>query len=250
MAGLRIVAIRLLADQPDRLADFLVAALGFERAAGGLLRLGREAVEIEAAAGAPYPADIAANDARFQHFAVIVSDIGAAYERLRTTGGWRAISTGGPQHLPQRAGGVRAFKFRSPEGHPLELLQFSADRMPGPWAGRDGLFLGIDHSAIAVADTRASVAFYERLGFSLATSQVNRGAEQARLDGIPDPIVEVTALNPPGGAPPHLELLCYRQPVTLVSEPAGAGEVAATRLVCQGLAEPLQDPDGHRLLPA
>ena len=44
--------------------------------------------------------------------------------------------------------------------------------------------LGIDHSAISIADTKRSVMFYERLGLSCIGSSLNRGPEQDKLDGI------------------------------------------------------------------
>lgn len=251
MAALKIEAIRLMSREPERLAAFLRDALGFADAGDGRLRLGNETVQVHRADGAPYPADLPSNDARFQHFAVIVSDMDAAYKRLLSVEGWTPISTRGPERLPEASGGVGAFKFRSPEGHPLELLQFPAGEAPAPWDSRPGLHLGIDHSAIGVADTETSIGFYEGLGFSVAARQTNRGAEQGRLDGLGgEPVVEVTALNPPGGAPPHLELLCYRRPAPIRSGPAEPGDVAATRLALSGLAEDAADPDGHGLAAA
>ncbi|KAB0678497.1 VOC family protein [Aureimonas leprariae] len=249
MAGMRIEAIRLLARDPAGLAAFLREALGFAGAGPGRLQLGDEFVEIARADGAPYPADIVSNDTRFQHFAVIVSDMDAALRRLRAVAGWTAISTAGPERLPEASGGASAFKFRSPEGHPLELLQFPSGRAPDPWDARPGLHLGIDHSAIGVANTEASIGFYEGLGFAVAARQTNRGAEQGRLDGVGgEPVVEVTALNPPGGAPPHLELLCYLRPSARSSGVAAPDGVAATRLVVWGMKEAREDPDGHRLV--
>ncbi|WP_152046488.1 VOC family protein [Aureimonas psammosilenae] len=251
MAGLRIAAIRLMSREPQALAAFFAEALGFKWNNAGGLHLGEERVEIERTEGAPTPADLVSNDTRFQHFAVIVSDMDAAYVRLQSVKGWTPISTRGPEQLPQASGGVTAFKFHSPEGHPLELLQFPEGKAPAPWNARSGLHLGIDHSAIGVSDTERSIAFYTRLGFTLAARQTNRGAEQARLDGLvlDDPAVEVTSLTPPGSAPPHLELLCYRRPEAIASPPAEEKSIAATRLILSGMSAPVRDPDGHLLLP-
>ena len=73
--------------------------------------------------GPPYPAGSRSPDLWFQHFAIVVSDMDAAYARLRAAG-VPPISFGGPETLPEQNGGVRAFKFREPDGHPLELLWF------------------------------------------------------------------------------------------------------------------------------
>ena len=47
--------------------------------------------------------------------------------------GWTPISTSGPQLLPAASGGVSAFKFRDPEGHPLELIAFPPGAVPPQW---------------------------------------------------------------------------------------------------------------------
>ncbi|GGE06592.1 hypothetical protein GCM10011390_27130 [Aureimonas endophytica] len=249
MAQLTIEAIRLMAEDPGRLAGFFERAFGFAPVGDGRLRLGEQAIVLAPAGGAPYPADLPGNDTRFQHFAIIASDMAAAYRQLAATSGWTAISTHGPERLPEASGGVLAFKFRSPEGHPLELLEFPASKVPAPWAARSGgPCLGIDHSAISVADTARSIAFYEGLGFSVGSRQTNRGPEQARLDGLAAPRVEVTTLLPRGADTPHLELLCYRQPPAIETKPAAADDVAATSLVLCGMAHEVRDPDGHRLV--
>ena len=112
--------------------------------------------------GRPYPAGSRSPDLWFQHFAIVVSDMDAAYARVRAAG-VPPISFGGPETLPEQNGGVRAFKFRDPDGHPLELLWFPPGQGRAIWQQRAGLFLGIDHSAIAVASTDTSLAFYHGL---------------------------------------------------------------------------------------
>src|SRR5205814_1846750 len=68
--------------------------------------------------------------------------------------------------------------------------------------------LGIDHSAIVVANTGRSVAFYrDVLGFAIGPQSLNRGKEQIRLDRVPDAVVEVTSLDPAPVSTPHLEFL-------------------------------------------
>ena len=140
-----------------------------------------------------------------------------------------------------------AWKFRDPDGHPLELLQFPPDAIPPAWRGA-GLHLGIDHTAISVADFDASIAYYrDRFGFTLSSRQFNWGVEQSLLDGLADARVEVAALHPPGDATPHLELLGYQPP----GRPSAGvpGDVATTRIVLQmDAATPAgtaPDPDGH-----
>jgi len=97
--------------------------------------------------GSPYPHPISPYDTTFQHLAIVVRDMGLAMSHLQRTPGWTAISTRGPQRLPQRSGGVSAFKFQDPDGHPLELLEFSANAVPQHWQEwtKQGIFLGIDH---------------------------------------------------------------------------------------------------------
>ncbi|MBV8911873.1 MAG: VOC family protein [Acetobacteraceae bacterium] len=273
----RIARISLITADVDRSAEFYRQAFGFEpaepeawdeqeiaaliavpggRARLGVLRLGSEAIELIAFTppGKPYPPDSTSLDPWFQHFAIVVADMRAALARLRAVPGWTAISAAGPVHLPESSGGVTAFKFRDPEGHPLELLQFPPDRTPPAWQARpaDGPCLGIDHSAIVVANTATSVDFYRQLGFAVTGGSLNRGDAQERLDSAPGAEVDVTALAVPGAPGPHLELLCYRSPRPRPALPMAGNDVAATRLVLEATgSDPpvlLRDPDGHALL--
>jgi catechol 2,3-dioxygenase-like lactoylglutathione lyase family enzyme len=210
--------------------------------------------------GKPYPQCAASSDVIFQHFAIVVADIGAAYQCLSTAAGWSAISSDGPQRLPATSGGVTAFKFRDPDGHPLELLEFAQGKVPPRWraaAAREP-FLGIDHSAISVRDTARSIMFYEELGLTVAARSLNSGPEQGRLDGIPDPRVEITALAP-SHATPHIELLCYRSTAHVKAASSRSNDIAATRLVLEASdvaattangfrQRQVLDPDGHHLL--
>jgi catechol 2,3-dioxygenase-like lactoylglutathione lyase family enzyme len=221
------------------------AALGVAGAGATVtLRLGTECVRLVSAPDvAPYPADGRANDLLFQHLAIVVADMDAAYARLNTLHGWSAISPG-PQTLPPESGAVRACKFRDPCGHPLELLWFP----PGHgarWAVRPGLFLGIDHTAISVSDAEASVAFYGALGFRVAGRTDNHGPAQDRLDDLPDARVAVTSLRPDADGGIGIELLCYR-----VGGRAASGlSLAADWIVLSGGGtHTLTDPDGHRVL--
>jgi catechol 2,3-dioxygenase-like lactoylglutathione lyase family enzyme len=222
------------------------------------LGLGDEVVELLQfdRPGRLYPKDAVSSDRCFQHFAIVVADINAAYKRLVSATGWTAISIDGPQQLPASSGGVIAFKFRDPDGHPLELLAFPDDRIPPYWQtrSRGGLFLGIDHSAISAADGAASIQFYRGLGFRVAAPSFNSGPEQERLDAVSHAQVEVTALEPER-ATPHVELLCYRSVIQGESSVVRGNDVAATRLVfdvdgfsAASAPQGFIDPNGHRLV--
>lgn len=246
---LRLLRIGRTVADLDRAAAFYCDALGFVRAGvdtqrrAARLRLGAEEIELAAfdPPGAPYPSGSTAADLWFQHIAIVTPDIAAAYQRLLRH---RAvpITQGGPQHLPEAAGGVTCFKFRDPDGHPLELIQFPPGAGDPAWQrGPDALTIGIDHSALSVADADRSAAFYAGLlGLSEASRQVNSGPAQERLDGLAADIVDVVALHPAASATPHVELLGYREPRgrTLAS-PLQPDDIAADRLVLevQGLED-------------
>ncbi|MGT2486969.1 hypothetical protein ACU4GA_15410 [Methylobacterium oryzae CBMB20] len=68
------------------------------------------------------------------------------------------------------------------------------------------------------------------LGLTVAARGLNRGPEQARLDGVVDPQVDVIALEPPDPAP-HVELLHYRAPATRRRLTFGPADRASTRYV-------------------
>ena len=214
--------------------------------------IGEELIEIVAAQTEDERV-FAANETGFQHFAIVVADIDAAFARLAEHGGWRPISLNGPERLPEASGGAAAFKFRDPCGHPLELLQFA--HPPALWRARIDAapslkFHGVDHTALTVSDPQASRAFYERLGFICSHRQINAGVEQRRLDGLADAEdvkVEILSLSPADGARPGIELLGYREPPTILRA-AGDGAPAATAMVfSQGALPATRDPDGHRL---
>lgn len=253
MSDGRILEIRLLCSSPAAMADFYRRAFGCVEVACPpkeiSLRLGSEALSLQQAA-TPDRIDFRGNETGFQHFALAVSDMRLALNHLSAVAGWTPISQAGPEMLPPASGGVTAFKFRDPEGHPLELLQVQPDAMRQHWQGmlRGAPFLGIDHSAISVADTALSGVFYGGFGFTMGRTQRNRGIEQARLDGLAGADVDVTSLT--GSGPPHLELLRYRHPAAC-PKPAIDGSTAATALVLampgHGRSSPVADPNGHRL---
>ncbi|HET9651208.1 MAG TPA: VOC family protein [Usitatibacter sp.] len=256
MAPLRRIALTV-ADAA-RAERFYREGLGFERvpAAPLVMRLGHQEIALETfdPPGAPYPTGSTSCDLWFQHFAIVVADMAEAHARVMAQPGCTAISRHGPRRLPPGTGNVTAFKFRDPDGHPLELLAFPRENTPASWRDDGGkTFLGIDHSAISVSDVERSIAFYgERLGLEVAGRSLNRGPEQADLDDLADPVVDVVALAMPGATKPHLELLGYRAPRGRpIAAVASAHDIAMTRLVCEvqgGGGRVVRDPDGHLLV--
>lgn len=226
------------------------------------LRLGREEIELSEflapSTGRPIPVDSQANDLWFQHVAIVVSDLDAAYARLRAHRVRHASA--GPQRLPDwnpDAGGIEAFYFRDPDGHFLELIEYPKGKGDPRWQRAEGrLFLGIDHTAIAVADTDRSLAWYrDRLGLRVAGTSENFGIEQERLNGVFGARLRITALR--AAAPgPGIELLEYLAPSTGRPRPRDlrAHDLAYWHVDLR-LAEdvrptdglPSADPDGHAL---
>ncbi|HET8888686.1 MAG TPA: VOC family protein, partial [Candidatus Angelobacter sp.] len=126
------------------------------------LQLGEEQIELTqylAPQGRPIPIDSRSNDRWFQHIAIIVRDMDAAYAWLRQNKIHFASS--GPQTLPawnKNAGGIKAFYFRDPDNHVLEVLWFPEGKGQPKWhKPRSDLFMGIDHTAIVVSNTEASL---------------------------------------------------------------------------------------------
>src|SRR5262249_5154164 len=192
-----------------------VEGVGFETLT---MRLGKQEVEFIRfqERGRRYPADSRSQDLWFQHFAIIVSDMDRAFDRLRQFP-FTPISTGGPQTLPPQNGSVRAFKFRDPDGHPLELLYFPPGQGRPIWQqhANDSIFLGIDHSAIGISDTSVSSAFYsDILGMTQAYTTTNRGPTQEALDGTFNAVVRISGFRPISAHGPGLEFLEYRTPPT------------------------------------
>jgi len=243
------------------------------------LRLGEEELElVEAGPNArPYPSPNTSADLVFQHLAVRCMDIDIAFKRLyredsastRPTAISRSPDCGpAPIRLPDSSAGVTAFKFRDPDGHPLELLQPAGNE-----AARSTLRAGIDHSAISVSGAPSSIAFYrDLLGLTVSVYQTNSGPEQGHLDALENPIVDVVSLQTTSELSPHLELLAYRRPIAAPS-PTGANatDIVSDRIVirCSDLSRlasnlgmpsrhirptsegPMllfRDPDGHYLL--
>ncbi|HLF85107.1 MAG TPA: VOC family protein [Blastocatellia bacterium] len=208
----------------EKVSDVEVAGSEYEHLQGlfGLrmrvvrMKLGDEFIELTeylTPRGRPVPVDSRSNDRWFQHVAIITSDMDRAYEWLRKNKVQHAST--GPQKLPETikpAAGIRAFYFKDPDGHALEVLQFPADKGAPKWHQRSGkLFLGIDHTAIVVSDTDASLRFYrDALGMKVAGESENFGTEQEHLNNVFGARLSITALRADSG--PGIEFLEYLAP--------------------------------------
>jgi len=250
------------------------------------MRLGDEAIELTeylTPRGRPVPVDSRSHDRWFQHIAIIVSDMDRAYASLRQHRVEHASLA--PQRLPDwnaNAGGIRAFYFKDPDGHPLEILWFPGGKGDLKWhQPSDRLFLGIDHTAIVVSDTAQSLRCYrDTLGLRVVGESENYGPEQERLNNVFGARLRITTLRAQAG--PGFEFLEYLTPrdgrpvpadarandlahwqTTLVSQDAEAvargirGSPCA--MLSPGVVAPadralgftkgllIRDPDGHAL---
>jgi catechol 2,3-dioxygenase-like lactoylglutathione lyase family enzyme len=229
--------IQMTVADMDRSVDFYAHVLTFEKVSdtevagenveqlfgvfGARVRvvkmaLGDEAIELVqflVPRGRAIPPDSRSNDLWFQHIAIIVRDMGQAYRILRQNNVEHAST--GPQRLPdwnKNAAGIKAFYFKDPDGHPVEILEFPQDKGAAKWhkAGTQ-LFLGIDHTAIAISDTESSLKFYrDVLGMRVAGESENYGTEQEHLNNVFGARLRITALRAPVG--PGIEFLEYLTP--------------------------------------
>jgi catechol 2,3-dioxygenase-like lactoylglutathione lyase family enzyme len=179
------------------------------------LRLGSERLQLIqwiTPEGRPMPTTSRSEDGWFQHIAVVVSNMEKAYDILRQNK-IHQISTE-PQTLPMSnpaAGGVKAFYFRDPDNHSLELIYFPPGKGDPKWQGGKNVFLGIDHTAIAVSDTDRATQFYVgTLGLHVAGESLNFGIEQENLNHVFGSRVRITGLRGPAG--PGIEFLEYVVP--------------------------------------
>jgi catechol 2,3-dioxygenase-like lactoylglutathione lyase family enzyme len=299
-----VAAVAITVSDMDRAVDFYSGVLTFQKVSesevagedyerllgvfGARVRvvrmqLGDESIELLeflAPKGRPIPVDSRSNDRWFQHIAIIVRDMDRAYQVLRQNKVEYASS--GPQRLPdwnKNAGGIKAFYFKDPDGHPLEILWFPPDKGGAKWhRPSDRLFLGIDHTAITVGNTEASLAFYrDLLGMQVAGESENYGTEQEHLNNVFGARLRITALRASAG--PGIELLEYLAPrdgrpfpaderandivhrhTVLMADQAEAVERALRKaradFVSPGLVSPpepgwkgfiVRDPDGHAI---
>ena len=163
--------------------------------------------------GKPIPEDSRSNDLWFQHIAIVVSDMGMAFDKLRALK-VQFVSTD-PQRLPDwnlSAAGIRAFYFRDPDQHNLGLICFPPGKGDPRWQRKgDKLFLGIDHTAVAVASTDTSLTFYrDLLGFRKVGESENFGTEQEHLNQVFGAHLRITGMHAAAGL--GIEFLEYLAP--------------------------------------
>jgi catechol 2,3-dioxygenase-like lactoylglutathione lyase family enzyme len=235
----RVKMIGFTVADADREADFFTKVLQFEKIAdfrvvgneyGELeavfnanmrvvhLRLGEQIVEltqyVSPATGRPIPVPSYSNDEWFEHMAIVVNDMDAAYKILQQNN-VQQIS-GYPITIPQTnsgAAGIKAIKFQDPERHDLELLYFPPGKGEPSWQKRTNkLFLGLSHTAMTVGNTEKGVTFYrELLGLQVGGTTLNTGRTQEVLDDLFNDTCLVTEMVPIS-APPHIEFLDYKTP--------------------------------------
>jgi len=205
------------------------------------LGLGQEQMQltqfIAPPGGRPIPPDSRSNDLWFQHIAIVVSDMDAAYATL-CEHNVQHVSTA-PQTLPDyitAVAGIRAFYCRDPDGHNLELIWFPEGKGVPRWQSKNRLFLGIDHTAISIANTEHSLRFYrDILGLTIAGESENYGTEQEHLNMLFGARLHITGLKAPEGGM-GIECLKYLappggRPVPLDSRPYDLWHWQMTMLV-------------------
>jgi catechol 2,3-dioxygenase-like lactoylglutathione lyase family enzyme len=180
------------------------------------MKLGDESIELTeylTPKGRPVPIDSRSNDRWFQHIAIIVSDMDEAYHWLRQNKVDYAST--GPQTLPdwnRNTAGIQAFYFKDPDQHALEILWFPPGKGDAKWhRGTQKLFLGIDHTAIVVGDTDASLRFYrDALGLIQTGESESYGVEQEHLNNVFGVRLRITSVRSESG--PGVEFLEYLAP--------------------------------------
>jgi catechol 2,3-dioxygenase-like lactoylglutathione lyase family enzyme len=207
----KVSDVEVLGDEFEHLESVFGARMRLVR-----MKLGNEFLDLTqylAPPGRPIPADSRSNDLWFQHIAIVVRDMEEAFQRLR---GLKVqfVSTG-PQTLPpsiKPAAGIKAFYFRDPDQHNLEIIYFPPGKGDPRWQEKtDKLFLGIDHTAIGISNTGASLKFYQDLlGLRKAGESENFGIEQEHLNQVFGAHLHITGMRSDSG--PGVEFLEYITP--------------------------------------
>jgi catechol 2,3-dioxygenase-like lactoylglutathione lyase family enzyme len=201
----------VLGDQFEHLEGVFGARMRIVR-----MQLGNEYLDLTqylAPPGRPIPIDSHSNDLWFQHVAIVVRDMDQAFARLRELK-VQFVSTA-PQTLPPTipaAAGIKAFYFRDPDQHNLEIIYFPPGKGDPRWQQKtDKLFLGIDHTAIGISNTDASLKFYrDLLGLRKAGESENFGTEQEHLNQVFGAHLRITGMRAMAG--PGVEFLEYLAP--------------------------------------
>ena len=215
----KISDVEVLGDEFEHLEGVFGARMRIVR-----MQLGNEYLDLTqylAPPGHPVPVDSRSNDLWFQHIAIVVRDMDRAFDRLRALK-VQFVSTA-PQTLPpsiKAAAGIRAFYFRDPDQHNLEIIYFPPGKGDPRWQEKsDKLFLGIDHTAIGISDTDATLKFYrDLLGLRKAGESENFGTEQEHLNQVFGAHLHITGMRSDAG--PGIEFLEYLTPHDGRSRPA------------------------------
>ena len=207
----KVSDVEVLGDEFEHLEGVFGARMRIVR-----MQLGTESLDLTqylAPPGRPIPVDSRSNDLWFQHIAIVVRNMDEAFQRLRALK-VQFVSTG-PQTLPpsiKAAAGIKAFYFRDPDQHNLEIIYFPAGKGDPRWqANTNKLFLGIDHTAIGISNTGASLKFYrDLLGLRKAGESENFGTEQEHLNQVFGAHLLITGMRSDSG--PGIEFLEYLTP--------------------------------------
>ncbi len=207
----KISDVEVLGEEFEHLEGVFGARMRIVR-----MQLGNEYLDLTqylAPPGRPIPVDSRSNDLWFQHVAIVVRDMDRAFDKLRALK-VQFVSTG-PQTLPpsiKAAAGIKAFYFRDPDQHNLEIIYFPPGKGDPRWQEKtDNLFLGIDHTAIGISSTDASLHFYrDLLGLRRAGESENFGTEQEHLNQVFGAHLRITGMRADSG--PGVEFLEYLTP--------------------------------------
>jgi catechol 2,3-dioxygenase-like lactoylglutathione lyase family enzyme len=207
----KVSDVEVLGDEFEHLEGVFGARMRIVR-----MQLGNEFLDLTqylAPPGRAIPTDSRSNDLWFQHIAIVVRDMDEAFEKLRALK-VQFVSTG-PQTLPasiKAAAGIQAFYFRDSDQHNLEVIYFPPGKGDPRWQEKtDKLFLGIDHTAIGISNTDASLKFYrDLLGLRKAGESENFGTEQEHLNQVFGAHLRITGMRAPSG--PGIEFLEYLTP--------------------------------------
>jgi catechol 2,3-dioxygenase-like lactoylglutathione lyase family enzyme len=195
------------------------------------LQLGDEYVDLIdylTSGGRSIPETQQSNDLAFQHIAIVVKDMDAAFKILQKNN-VEFVSTV-PQTIPLNniaAAGIKAFYFHDIDNHNLELIYFPKGKGKPKWqSSGDKIFLGIDHTAIGVSNTNNSLQFWvNSLLLEKKGESHNTGTGQAHLNFVKNAELQITGLAAAEG--PGVEFLQYVQP--------GAGKIYPTDTQCDDL---------------
>lgn len=180
------------------------------------LQLGDEYVDLIdylTSGGRSIPETQQSNDLAFQHIAIVVKDMDAAFKILQNNN-VEFVSTM-PQTIPLSnlgAAGIKAFYFHDNDNHNLELIYFPKGKGKAKWqnSGKE-IFLGIDHTAIGISKTDNSLQYWvNNLSLEKKGESHNVGTEQAHLNFVKNAELQITGLAAAEG--PGVEFLQYLKP--------------------------------------